>query len=828
MNLNKLTKADLIKKFKQLQDESNNSGLLAKLLLFKSLLLKITLIALLIKTFRKYSMLRKCFMVLNMIVLSIFGISLMDIYGLSFLAGIIETIRSTYVYSWFAGLLASKEIETPSRLKQINPTSATNEKGSGLTEGFKRLIIKEEPQIEEDTPIYKNKWAIIAVIWLLSGLGWWYFGDNIKDYFFKPSDDDIRRTFRGRLRYNERTGKIEEIPRDIPILPDAPTHDPLNERSWLGSIKDFFDLSKWKNRNNTPANNEADILFDAPQSDIELEDRINKLKSSGNNIPPVNKDSIDDKLDEIYNDLDKSNSPSECSINHYFTETLADQAQVNTDKSGNELLNELVNQRDDASTRIVQHITGEANQRFDLESNEIIGQINTFLEYHDNNSFPSDIVKATMYKAINSKLLAMTILNRIRYNSWIERTDVSTNINRFFNLEPHIESIDDQSDTYAEIANANIEVQEAWSDDGTRASTPRMEDVPENVQTPKIENKPLDTAPSFKDRIEETKNKFSDLFASISSKQKETKSESNIEQPVASSSKVKLEDTPEVNQANSDGSDDSFGRYFPDPTDSNEVKSQFKNSPLLDGKSQELPKIELSETQEYTTIQDRIEEIVQNLESPKAKFKDLFNSIISLRDKATTVLNPVVSDKTDDKNGGVNENIKTVGIDNPIEFEGKTIPIIKPNEVESPIPQNNPSVSNLFDDTMALFDDEPENTLIEDNQQANTSQDSSSTELIDSWDKIKVDIWDKSKQVNITFGDLWREVDSVHFVTNDNYLLVSDFKDLGSTGSGPKTNDVFTWDKRPHSDYNSKLFEIIIKDLNGKTHTIYHDSNVWH
>jgi hypothetical protein len=73
--------------------------LLAKLLLFNSLILKITLIAVLIKTFKKYSMLRKIFMVLNMIIVSIFGISLMDIYGLSVIASIIETIRSTYVYS---------------------------------------------------------------------------------------------------------------------------------------------------------------------------------------------------------------------------------------------------------------------------------------------------------------------------------------------------------------------------------------------------------------------------------------------------------------------------------------------------------------------------------------------------------------------------------------------------------------------------------------------------------------------------------------------------------------------------------------------------------
>jgi hypothetical protein len=86
--------------------------------------------------------------------------------------------------------------------------------------------------------------------------------------------------------------------------------------------------------------------------------------------------------------------------------------------------------------------------------------------------------------------------------------------------------------------------------------------------------------------------------------------------------------------------------------------------------------------------------------------------------------------KVESSNGGVKENIQS---DNPIEFEGKSIPVIKPSKIDSPIPQN-PSVSNLFDDTMALFDDEPVNNLIEESPQedANISQDSASTDVIDS------------------------------------------------------------------------------------------------
>jgi hypothetical protein len=66
--MNKLTKAELMLKLKKLQQttqESKNNGIIAKLLLFKSLILKITLIAIIIKTFKRYSILRKIWTVIN-------------------------------------------------------------------------------------------------------------------------------------------------------------------------------------------------------------------------------------------------------------------------------------------------------------------------------------------------------------------------------------------------------------------------------------------------------------------------------------------------------------------------------------------------------------------------------------------------------------------------------------------------------------------------------------------------------------------------------------------------------------------------------------------
>jgi hypothetical protein len=66
MNLNKLTKAELISKFKKLdlknssnKNQSFYSKIIENILLIKSILLKITLIALIIKILKKYSIFRR-------------------------------------------------------------------------------------------------------------------------------------------------------------------------------------------------------------------------------------------------------------------------------------------------------------------------------------------------------------------------------------------------------------------------------------------------------------------------------------------------------------------------------------------------------------------------------------------------------------------------------------------------------------------------------------------------------------------------------------------------------------------------------------------------
>jgi hypothetical protein len=89
-NLTKLTKAELISKLNGLKQNNNNPTFFSKtleyILLFKGFILKFTLLAIIFKFFKKYSIFRRIYVIINTIVMSIFGISMLDFYGLSFIS----------------------------------------------------------------------------------------------------------------------------------------------------------------------------------------------------------------------------------------------------------------------------------------------------------------------------------------------------------------------------------------------------------------------------------------------------------------------------------------------------------------------------------------------------------------------------------------------------------------------------------------------------------------------------------------------------------------------------------------------------------------------
>jgi hypothetical protein len=152
MNFKKYTKAELISKIKSSQEQLENkinklnkigteysiiiqiksffTQIWELILVFKNILIKLTLISFLIQLFRKYRLFRKLWLTLNTIVMSIFGISLLDNFGIEFISNFIKEFKfvlgntldyltNTHFYKYLTDIFLKKG-ELPSSEKTNN------------------------------------------------------------------------------------------------------------------------------------------------------------------------------------------------------------------------------------------------------------------------------------------------------------------------------------------------------------------------------------------------------------------------------------------------------------------------------------------------------------------------------------------------------------------------------------------------------------------------------------------------------------------------------------------------------------------------------------
>ena len=248
MNLNKYTKAELINKFKKIEsqiDSKNNNNLsifnkiIKWIITIKNILIKLTLISFLIKIFKKYTLFRKIWTVLNTIIVTIFGISLLDNFGIEFLelflreiriviGNIIDYLTNTHFYKYLTKLF-SREDEASS--KETNKNGSMMESNIGKTsrneenirENYRRskiseIIRGEEIQNEDESKSNNNKYYIIAGMLIASGLVWYYSnelktgGTSLFEWiksFFSGDDpnnnprEDLNRRARINVRFKE-------------------------------------------------------------------------------------------------------------------------------------------------------------------------------------------------------------------------------------------------------------------------------------------------------------------------------------------------------------------------------------------------------------------------------------------------------------------------------------------------------------------------------------------------------------------------------------------------------------------------------------------------
>jgi hypothetical protein len=752
-NLKKHTKAELISKINGLK---TNPGLFSKtmsfLLLFKSFILKITLIALIIKIFKKYSILRRLWTIFNTILVTIFGISLVDTFHLEILSNLFHNIID--VFSKFQTNLFElfgHKIETPTKMGTMNRTDSSSTKIQNEVEGkskiierFNKIIHNEPEEIKEDTPIYKNKYVIIGGILILSGLTWYFYDD------LKPIGSSIlawinsSRSQPGGDSSNSRYDSYPNSPRNI-----------------SKSLKD------WWNKG------ESDSGFISPSTPSPSYKPLKLIKDWWNK----------DKSAEVDSNY---NSPFNSPI------TMGKGKAIDPRELSEK----------EVERRLWNQISGDRQQNFDWESQLLIGEITNFNDKVDS---ISDLnLRAVIYSTIRGKLLTLSALSPFLYENLIKDNKINNEIDRFIDLETRIiseDTGDNQSETYNEVALATVEEQEVWSD---KALSPR---APLSPIIQPITDKPKSGFASLLDQINSFRNDKDVVDENVpENRAEQTELDEDIQKKVTElfkedinfKSDTKQSPIVEVSQPDiivNSGSDDSMDHYFP----KSEVTQEVINQP-----------------------------------------EDIhgFNNRLGFQN-----INESIKSMTVDKDITSTPNVGNVGLQTPIQDRLKLSPLL-----------HKPSISNLFEDTMDLFDEDPIDTgidtsgessnkldlkeessktnitsdrsdlfsaikslrreygtpvevnkeLDEDNQANDES--SSTEEDLNPWKEVKINIKTgdvHNRFIDIDFGNLRDKVTKIIIYTND-----GEANSFNPNLDGKKQSQSFRWDNKGISNHYYKDLQI--------------------
>jgi hypothetical protein len=718
-NINKYTKAELISRIKDLKSIKNDSSLFTKtmnfLLLFKSLILKFTMIAIVIKIFKKYSIFRRIWSFFNLILFSIFGITMIDIYEIEFLSNFLHNLIDVFskLHTNILELFGKKveiPIELPTKMgtmKRIDQSSAGNKENSKIFERFNKIINKEPEVIEDDTPIYKNKYVIIGGMLVLSCLAWYFYDD------LKPIGSSILAWINTNRPRPDGNGSSS---RDVNT-----TNSNWNISK---SLKDWWYKDK----------------LDSDDGFIDHSSTYKPLKSLKN---WWNKGRLDEP---------GTNSPtnSDISFGHYFS-----------DKGKGVDPMELTEK--EVERRIMAKITGDRQIKFDQESSVILQQITHFNDKV--NTFPGDDIRLGVYNVIRAKLLALSALSPMLYENLINDNNINNDIERFLEFEKEVTGGENHSDTYDEVAHATINEQEVWSDRGSspRTFSPKQElfkddSLLDKINKIKNDTEVVEAIPKpdnnlLNNLIQEADNfNDSELLTAV----KETfKEDIGLKLDI----KEDKQEIPKIEVDSNSNSDNSMDQYFSKP----EINIQHTDS-----------KPEL-------TQEDQI---------PKSAFNSLFDSIRNRRKDVTK-----------------SPNIGQLGLQNQQS--------LAESSKLSPILTNKPSLNNLFEDTLNLFNEDPIDTDIDTSGESsqNLIEDKSlPIETINSLEKIKFDIDPKNHIIKFQFGEMKQFIKKIHTATNDGYITSFD-----------KIEDNIPWDNRYTKKYStgSRIIDIFIEDFDGNKINIY-------
>jgi hypothetical protein len=306
MNLNKLKKDQLINKIKDQQNvispKSSGTQIIKDFqnlfITLKGLFLKLTLLSLIIKYFRKYKFIRKLLFFFNWIIISLFGISIIDIYDTNLVSYLIEWIRSTHLYKILIEILEDKveKIETKlekieTKVEKIETKEETNQFQNKLRKNYSTTTGNQTSFDENKNNSWwfnrqeidnnYSKYIIILSLLILSGLAWFYW-DEIKEIL--PSIKNKKRPGLGGNEGNtipELLDPSEEYPEYFREVKSVEVEEELydlevirNQVEGKGKAVDYsqIEIDKWTDSPTTPKASSSKLSSQSVMMPITRED----------------------------------------------------------------------------------------------------------------------------------------------------------------------------------------------------------------------------------------------------------------------------------------------------------------------------------------------------------------------------------------------------------------------------------------------------------------------------------------------------------------------------------------------------------------------------
>nr|YP_009487167.1 hypothetical protein [Russula compacta]AWB36069.1 hypothetical protein [Russula compacta] len=706
---------------------------------------------------------------MNALIVGLFGFSIFDLWGFDLFKGWMGWVRETAVYIWFAALIATKGYT-----KRAESEYGWEVKGvdRNTTSPTKRDIRNRWENTGDNRGFDWNTPETTGIIDASDDNTYIYLLMLLIvagfAYYYRDDLYDVGNTLINWFRR-----RPDNPPTDSPLIQDPnPEGFPYIEETVNRNI---FDRIRY-------------VIWGDPEAQGKLKDSVKdkfygiKDNTSQETITPMassSKVKLDSRVTNSENPIaSTSRVESGSDLAEYFKDDPAtlqklsnfEQTLKNKHMFGKGKEPSIADLDDASSNRSVfAQVIGENLLKFEDEASTLMRFINKFISHQKIGDFPNVAIQQAIYYSLRCTLAKLS-LNTKLYDKWLYEPGVENKIDQFIALE---------DDVYQEDA---AKVEEQLVDEGVHTW---MEDTNITQNVSPTPQSPVET------EIVETQ------------AQVETET-------------LQIETEPSPPPSNS-----GFGSLL------EQIKAR-RNS--IAGSPEGVNETIAGVEQQSTLIETQ----QTALNSESSSRMSLFDQIRSRRRNDEHIVGSPVRETVEEITQDDQDNFLSTPAVEIVESVNQTEEIqtsenvVEDSIVGSPVVDTSQiiDINNQFEETLALFDDE-DDTVVQDNSLPDNK--SQVEEIINSWDKVKVDINEDS--IKLEFGDMWRYCSKIEFDTINNPLISYDFDPiLLNSNEMDKGNISETFNLADLVDlkrHNGKIEirQIFIRDLEGKTLRIYQNDD---